>query len=120
MHALLKDGIFKPRAVTRNAKSESARNLAELGCEIAEADLGDKEAVKKAVTGAECVFLVCCSIAIDSCKMLKGMRAGNASLHAAVGGRAGNQRRQREQGGRRQILRLQVCIFRSRRRCLLD
>ena len=58
MHALLKDGTFKPRAVTRNAKSESARKLAELGCEIAEADLGDKEAVKKAVEGAECVFAV--------------------------------------------------------------
>ena len=62
MHALLKDGSFKPRAVTRNANSESARKLAELGCEIAIADLGDKEAIKKAVSGAECVFLVCGSL----------------------------------------------------------
>ena len=59
VHALLKDGIFKPRAVTRHANSESAKKLAALGCEIAEAELADKEAVKRAVTGAECVFLVC-------------------------------------------------------------
>ena len=58
VRALLKDGIFKPRAVTRNANSESAMKLAALGCEIAEAELADKDAVKRAVTGAECVFLV--------------------------------------------------------------
>ncbi|TRM63796.1 hypothetical protein BD626DRAFT_401773 [Schizophyllum amplum] len=55
IRALLKDGFFTPRAVTRNANSEAARAL---GCEVVEASYGDKDALKKAVTGAECVFLV--------------------------------------------------------------
>lgn len=59
VHALLKDGTFMPRAVTRDVNSKSARTLAKLGAEVVSADLGgDKEAVKKAVTGAEVVFLV--------------------------------------------------------------
>ncbi|KAL1741176.1 NmrA-like domain-containing protein [Schizophyllum fasciatum] len=58
VHALLQDGTFNPRAVTRDANSEAARKLADQGCQVVQADLGDKEAVKRAVTGAECVFLV--------------------------------------------------------------
>ena len=58
VQALSKDGTFKPRAVTRNVESEAARTLAEQGAEVVAADLGDKEAVKKAVEGAECVFAV--------------------------------------------------------------
>ena len=58
VQALIKDGTFKPRAVTRNANSEAARALAALGAEVVEATYDDKEAIKRAVTGAECVFLV--------------------------------------------------------------
>ncbi|TRM70151.1 hypothetical protein BD626DRAFT_554341 [Schizophyllum amplum] len=56
VNALLKDGTFVPRAVTRNANSDSARALAARGCQIAEANMGDKEAVKRALAGAECAF----------------------------------------------------------------
>ncbi|KAL1705505.1 hypothetical protein EV121DRAFT_203610 [Schizophyllum commune] len=58
VHALIKDGTFKPRAVTRNANSDAARALAALGAEVVEATYDDKKAIKSAVTGAECVFLV--------------------------------------------------------------
>ncbi|KAI5900100.1 NAD(P)-binding protein [Schizophyllum commune H4-8] len=83
VHALLKDGTFKPRAVTRNANSESARKLAELGCEIAEADLGDKEAIKKAVQGAECVFLVTMPFTPLS-EVVQGTNVVDASKEAGV------------------------------------
>ncbi|KZV88802.1 NmrA-domain-containing protein [Exidia glandulosa HHB12029] len=56
VRTLLKDGTFTPRAVTRNANSDAARALAAQGAEVVEANLGDYEAVKKAVTGAEVVF----------------------------------------------------------------
>ena len=58
VQALLKDGTFKPRAVTRNANSDAGRSLAALGAEVVEALFDDKEALKRAVSGAECVFLV--------------------------------------------------------------
>ncbi|KAL1683476.1 hypothetical protein EV122DRAFT_273126 [Schizophyllum commune] len=83
VHALLKDGTFKPRAVTRNANSESARKLAELGCEIAIADLGDKEAIKKAVSGAECVFLVTLPFTPLS-EVVQGSNVVDASKEAGV------------------------------------
>ncbi|KAI5900098.1 NAD(P)-binding protein [Schizophyllum commune H4-8] len=83
VHALLKDGIFKPRAVTRNANSESARKQAALGCEIAEAELADKEAVKRAVTGAECVFLVTIPFTAVS-EVIQGTNVVDASKEAGV------------------------------------
>lgn len=58
VHALLKDGTFTPRAVTRDVNSTSALSLAQLGAEVVAADFGDKEALKNAVAGAEVVFLV--------------------------------------------------------------
>ena len=39
VRALLNQQDWQVRAVTRNARSEAALCLAELGCEIAEADL---------------------------------------------------------------------------------
>ncbi|KAL1692601.1 hypothetical protein GGG16DRAFT_123900 [Schizophyllum commune] len=56
--ALLADGIFTPRAVTRDANSAAARALEARGCEVVEANTADKEAVRRAVEGAECVFAV--------------------------------------------------------------
>ncbi|KAI5828653.1 NAD(P)-binding protein [Schizophyllum commune Tattone D] len=53
--ALLADGIFTPRAVTRDANSAAARALEARGCEVVEANTADKEAVRRAVEGAECV-----------------------------------------------------------------
>ncbi|KAL1717771.1 hypothetical protein EV715DRAFT_291892 [Schizophyllum commune] len=58
VNALLSDGTFTPRAVTTDASSDAAKALADKGCEVVEAKFDDKEAIERAVTGAECVFLV--------------------------------------------------------------
>ena len=58
IRALLKDGTFTPRAVTRDATSDAAQALLKQGCEVVEVQLDNKESVKKAVTGAEVVALV--------------------------------------------------------------
>ncbi|KAL1678401.1 hypothetical protein EV122DRAFT_290338 [Schizophyllum commune] len=57
VNALLSDGTFTPRAVTTDASSDAAKALADRGCEVVEAKFDDKEAIERAVTGAECVFL---------------------------------------------------------------
>jgi len=54
--ALLADKTFSPRAVTRNASSEAARQLAARGVEVVTGDLWDKESIKQALTGCEGVF----------------------------------------------------------------
>ncbi|KAI5886365.1 NAD(P)-binding protein [Schizophyllum commune H4-8] len=58
VNALLADGTFTPRAVTTDARSDAARALVDRGCEVVEAKFDDREAIQRAVTGAECVFLV--------------------------------------------------------------
>lgn len=83
VRALIKDGTFKPRAVTRDANSDTARALADLGCEVVGADLGDKEGVKKAVTGAECVFLVTIPRG-DVPEFVQGTNVFDASKEAGV------------------------------------
>ncbi|KZV90319.1 NmrA-domain-containing protein [Exidia glandulosa HHB12029] len=55
---LLKDGIFKPRAVTRNPESDSAKELVKLGADVVAGDLADFASVKKAIAGSEVVFAV--------------------------------------------------------------
>lgn len=54
--ALLADKTFTPRAVTRNASSEAAKKLASRGVQVVTGDLWDKESIKAALTGSECVF----------------------------------------------------------------
>ena len=49
---------FKVRAVTRNADSDKAKALAQLGAEIVEADIDDAVSIKKAVEGAYGAFFV--------------------------------------------------------------
>jgi len=53
-----KDGDFTVRAVTRNATSERATELAALGAEVVEADISDEAALTEAFTGAYGAFLV--------------------------------------------------------------
>jgi hypothetical protein len=53
---LLSDGTFSPRAITRNPASEKALALKAKGVQVAQADLWDKESIKKAITGCEGVF----------------------------------------------------------------
>lgn len=53
-----KNGEFTVRAVTRDAKSDKARELAKLGVEVVEANVDDKESIKKAFTGAYGAYCV--------------------------------------------------------------
>jgi uncharacterized protein YbjT (DUF2867 family) len=54
--ALLSDATFTPRAITRKPTSEKALALKARGAEIAQADIWDKESIKKAIAGCEGVF----------------------------------------------------------------
>ncbi|KAI0248748.1 hypothetical protein BJV78DRAFT_1233113 [Lactifluus subvellereus] len=54
--ALLSDGTFTPRAITRNPASDKALALKARGAEVAQADIWDKESIIKAITGCEGVF----------------------------------------------------------------
>ncbi|KZV88790.1 NmrA-domain-containing protein [Exidia glandulosa HHB12029] len=53
---LLEDGTFKPRGVTRNTTSDSAKALSLKGVDVFEGDLDNYESIQKAVAGAEVVF----------------------------------------------------------------
>jgi uncharacterized protein YbjT (DUF2867 family) len=58
--AILEDeaGGFAVRAITRDAGSEKAKALADRGAEVAVADIGDVESLKKAFAGAYGAFCV--------------------------------------------------------------
>lgn len=47
---------FKVRAVTRDASKPKSKELEKTGVEVVEADVNDKESVKKALKGADAVF----------------------------------------------------------------
>ncbi|KAG9313438.1 hypothetical protein JVU11DRAFT_5760 [Chiua virens] len=56
LRALLEDGTFTPRAVTRNPNSEKALKIKQLGAEVVQGDLWNVESLKNAMKGAEGVF----------------------------------------------------------------
>ncbi|XP_046554651.1 nmrA-like family domain-containing protein 1 [Haliotis rubra] len=56
--ALVKDGQFTVRAITRHGDSEKAKELEKEGCDVVVADLDDKPSVVEAMRGAYGVFLV--------------------------------------------------------------
>jgi uncharacterized protein YbjT (DUF2867 family) len=60
VRAILEDeeGVFAVRALTRDANSEKARSLAELGAEVVEADVNDKASLVRAFKGAYGAFCV--------------------------------------------------------------
>jgi len=60
VHAILSDpsGGFTVRAITRDANSEKAKALANLGAEVVAADVEDVESLKKAFAGAYGAFCV--------------------------------------------------------------
>ncbi|KAJ7751739.1 hypothetical protein DFH07DRAFT_825976 [Mycena maculata] len=58
VEALLKDGTFTPRAITRNPESEAALKLKERGVEVVKGDSGDKASLVTALQGSEAVFAV--------------------------------------------------------------
>ncbi len=53
-----KEGRFSPRAITRNANSDKAKELKNDGVEVVEADLDDVESLKKAFKGAYGAYCV--------------------------------------------------------------
>ena len=53
-----RDRNFTARALTRNANSEKAKELAKLGAEIVEADLNNIESINKAFAGAYGAYCV--------------------------------------------------------------
>ena len=58
--AVLKDagGVYRIRAVARNAGSDKAKELEKLGAEVVEADIDDVESLKRAFHGAHGAFCV--------------------------------------------------------------
>ena len=60
VRAILNDpnGGFSARAITRNANSDAARALADLGAEVVAADVDDRESMRRAFEGAYGAFCV--------------------------------------------------------------
>ncbi|KAJ6458971.1 hypothetical protein C8R45DRAFT_879890 [Mycena sanguinolenta] len=56
--ALLKDGTFVPRAITRDPDSEASKKLKARGIEVVKADAVDKASLVAALRGSEAVFAV--------------------------------------------------------------
>ncbi|KAJ6610611.1 NAD(P)-binding protein [Mycena sp. CBHHK59/15] len=56
LNAVLADGTFTPRAVSRNPDSDSSKALKAKGIEVVKGDLYDKESLKEAINGSEAVF----------------------------------------------------------------
>ncbi|KAJ7127777.1 NmrA-like family-domain-containing protein [Mycena epipterygia] len=56
VNAILKDGTFTPRAITRNPDSEASLKLQARGVQVAKADLANKTSMVDALRGSEAVF----------------------------------------------------------------
>ncbi|KAJ6473379.1 hypothetical protein C8R47DRAFT_987495 [Mycena vitilis] len=56
VRALLKDGTFSPRAITRNRQSEAALNLRAEGAEVVKGDPSDRATLNITLRGSELVF----------------------------------------------------------------
>ncbi|KAJ7362515.1 hypothetical protein DFH08DRAFT_323880 [Mycena albidolilacea] len=56
LKAVLADGTFTPRAVSRNPDSDAAKALKAKGIEVVKGDLFDLESLKGAIKGSEAVF----------------------------------------------------------------
>ncbi|KAK7048077.1 NmrA domain-containing protein [Favolaschia claudopus] len=54
--ALLKDGSFVPRAITRDPDSDASKKLKARGVEVVKGDSGDKAGLVRALQGSEGVF----------------------------------------------------------------
>ncbi|KAJ6466115.1 NAD(P)-binding protein [Mycena vitilis] len=56
LEAVLADGKYTPRAVSRSLDTDASKALIARGVEVVVGDLWDKESVKKAIQGSEAVF----------------------------------------------------------------
>ncbi|KAJ7490658.1 hypothetical protein FB451DRAFT_1220677 [Mycena latifolia] len=58
VEALLKDGTFTPRAISRNPESEASLKLKARGVEVVKGNSANKESLVEALRGSEAVFAV--------------------------------------------------------------
>ncbi|KAK7055573.1 NmrA domain-containing protein [Favolaschia claudopus] len=58
LRRILKDGIFTPRAITRNPSSTAALELKKLGAEVVKGDTTDKASLVNALRGSVALFAV--------------------------------------------------------------
>jgi nucleoside-diphosphate-sugar epimerase len=58
VNALLAEGTFIPRAISRDDNSEASQKLKSRGVQIVKADPTDTESLQEAIRGSEAVFLV--------------------------------------------------------------
>ncbi|KAJ7490674.1 hypothetical protein FB451DRAFT_1513475, partial [Mycena latifolia] len=65
MEALLKDGTFTPRAISRNPESEASLKLKARGLDVVKGDSGNKASLVEALRGSEAVFAVTASAFMD-------------------------------------------------------
>jgi len=56
LEAVLADGKYTPRAVSRRLDSEASKALSARGVEVVKANLFDKESIKAAIRGSDAVF----------------------------------------------------------------
>lgn len=56
--ALLEDGTFRVRAVTRNPEQEAAKQLRLLGAEVVRGDQDDEASMEQVLSGAQAAFIV--------------------------------------------------------------
>ncbi|XP_004604206.1 nmrA-like family domain-containing protein 1 isoform X1 [Sorex araneus] len=56
--ALLEDGTFRVRAVTRNPEQRAAKQLRLLGAEVVQGDQDDEASMERALSGAHAAFIV--------------------------------------------------------------
>ncbi|KAF2077648.1 hypothetical protein CYY_001035 [Polysphondylium violaceum] len=85
VNALLKDGTFKVRALTRNVESPSAKKLVEKGAQVATVDLNnDVESIAKVLQGSYGVYLVTDFWSLFEKEEEIGKKVVDAALKAGV------------------------------------
>ena len=57
MNAALGDGTYEVRAITRNANSEKAKDLASRGVELITADVNSEQSLTKAFEVSRCSYI---------------------------------------------------------------
>jgi len=83
--ALLAEGRWQVRAISRNPNSEAARRLAGRGFEVAAADMDDPASLRAALKGVHGVFSVQGTEQGGDVETRRGVAVANAALAAGVG-----------------------------------
>ncbi|EGC28618.1 hypothetical protein DICPUDRAFT_159931 [Dictyostelium purpureum] len=85
VNALLKDGRYKVRALTRTPDSDTAKDLVKRGCQVVRCDISDsQDEIEKTFKGSDAVFLVTNFWSYWEKEFEYGAKAANAALAAGV------------------------------------